>query len=33
MVAEARAYEPRSLRRVVLAVYGAEAESAFRNAL
>ena len=33
MVAEARAYEPRSLRRVVFAVYGADAEAAFRNAL
>jgi len=33
MVGAARAYEPRSLRRVVFAVYGAEAESAFRNAL
>jgi O-acetyl-ADP-ribose deacetylase len=33
MVAEARAYEPRSLRRVVFAVYGADAETAFRNAL
>ena len=33
MVAEARAYEPRSLRRVVFAVYGAEAEEAFRAAL
>ena len=33
MVAEARAYEPRSLRRAVFAVYGTEAEAAFRNAL
>jgi O-acetyl-ADP-ribose deacetylase (regulator of RNase III) len=33
MVAEARAYQPRSLRRVVFAVYGREAEDAFRNAL
>ena len=33
MVAEARAYEPQSLRRVVFAVYGTEAEAAFRNAL
>ena len=33
MVAEARAYEPRSLRRVVFAVYGADAEAAFRSAL
>jgi O-acetyl-ADP-ribose deacetylase len=33
MVAEARAYEPRSLHRVVFGVYGAEAEAAFRNAL
>src|SRR5262245_32417241 len=33
MVAAARAHEPRSLRRVVFAVYGAEAESGFRNAL
>ena len=33
MVAEARAYEPQSLHRVVFAVYGTEAEAAFRNAL
>lgn len=33
MVAEARAYEARSLRRVVFAVYGADAEAAFRSAL
>ena len=33
MVAEARAYEPRSLRRVVFAVYGADAGAAFRSAL
>jgi O-acetyl-ADP-ribose deacetylase (regulator of RNase III) len=33
MVAKARAYEPRSLRRVVFAVYGADAEAAFRSAL
>ena len=33
MVAAVRAYEPRTLRRVVFAVYGAEAEAAFRNAL
>jgi O-acetyl-ADP-ribose deacetylase (regulator of RNase III) len=33
MVAEARAHEPRTLRRVVFAVYGAEAEAAFRTAL
>jgi O-acetyl-ADP-ribose deacetylase (regulator of RNase III) len=33
MVAEARAYEPRSLRRVVFAVFGAEAERAFASAL
>jgi O-acetyl-ADP-ribose deacetylase (regulator of RNase III) len=33
MVAEARAHEPRTLERVVLAVFGAEAESTFRAAL
>jgi O-acetyl-ADP-ribose deacetylase (regulator of RNase III) len=33
MVAATRAYEPRTLRRVVFAVYGAEAETAFRTAL
>jgi O-acetyl-ADP-ribose deacetylase (regulator of RNase III) len=33
MVAAARAYEPRSLRRVVFAVYGEDAEAAFRSAL
>ena len=33
MVAAVRAYEPRSLRRVVFAVYGPEAEAAFRNVL
>jgi O-acetyl-ADP-ribose deacetylase len=33
MVAEARAYEPRSLARVVFAVFGSEAERAFREAL
>jgi O-acetyl-ADP-ribose deacetylase (regulator of RNase III) len=33
MVAEARAYEPRTLRRVVFAVYGADAAAAFRAAL
>ena len=33
MVAAVRAYEPRTLRRVVFAVYGAEAETAFRNVL
>jgi O-acetyl-ADP-ribose deacetylase (regulator of RNase III) len=33
MVAEARAYEPRSLRRVVFAVFGAEAERAFSAVL
>ena len=33
MVAAVRAYEPRTLHRVVFAVYGAEAETAFRNAL
>jgi O-acetyl-ADP-ribose deacetylase (regulator of RNase III) len=33
MVAEARRYDPRSLQRVVFAVYGAEAEAAFRSAL
>jgi O-acetyl-ADP-ribose deacetylase (regulator of RNase III) len=33
MVGVARAYEPRALERVVFAVYGAEAERAFRAAL
>jgi O-acetyl-ADP-ribose deacetylase len=33
MVAEARAFEGRALRRVVFAVYGADAEAAFRSAL
>lgn len=33
MVGEARAYEPTSLERVVFAVYGPEAEDAFRAAL
>lgn len=33
MVAEARAFAPASLERVVFAVYGAEAEAAFRLAL
>ena len=33
MVREARAYEPSSLRRVVFAVYGRQAESAFAHAL
>jgi O-acetyl-ADP-ribose deacetylase (regulator of RNase III) len=33
MVAEARAHEPRNLRRVVFAVYGADAGAAFRTAL
>lgn len=33
MVREARTFEPRSLERVVFAVYGAEAEQAFRTAL
>ena len=33
MVAEARRFEPRSLRRVVFAVFGAEAGDAFRRAL
>jgi O-acetyl-ADP-ribose deacetylase len=33
MVAEARAFEPRSLERVVFAVFGREAEDAFRGAL
>jgi O-acetyl-ADP-ribose deacetylase len=33
MVAEARAYEPRELRRVVFAVYGLDAEAVFSNAL
>jgi O-acetyl-ADP-ribose deacetylase len=33
MVAAVQAHEPRTLQRVVFAVYGAEAETAFRNAL
>ena len=33
MVAAVRDYEPRTLQRVVFAVYGAEAETAFRNVL
>ena len=33
MVAEARAYEPSSLERLVFAVYGEEAETAFRGAV
>jgi O-acetyl-ADP-ribose deacetylase len=33
MVAEARAYEPSSLERLVFAVYGEEAETAFRRQL
>ena len=33
MVAEAQAFEPRSLERVVFAVFGREAERAFRGAL
>ena len=33
MVREVRAYEPRSLERVVFAVFGDEAEQAFRRAL
>jgi O-acetyl-ADP-ribose deacetylase (regulator of RNase III) len=33
MVGEAREYEPRTLRRVVFAVYGADAEAAFNSAL
>ncbi len=33
MVAEAHAFEPRSLERVVFAVFGGEAERAFRGAL
>lgn len=33
MVAEAQAFEPRSLERVVFAVFGREAERAFRDAL
>ena len=33
MVAEARAYEPSSLERLVFAVYGEEAETAFRAAV
>ena len=33
MVGEARAFEGRALRRVVFAVYGADAEATFRSAL
>jgi hypothetical protein len=33
MVGEVRSFEPRSVKRVVFAVYGAEAEDAFRRAL
>ena len=33
MVSEVRAYEPSNLERVVFAVYGADAEEAFRAAL
>jgi O-acetyl-ADP-ribose deacetylase (regulator of RNase III) len=33
MVAAARGYEPRSLTRVLFAVFGADAEQAFKNAL
>jgi O-acetyl-ADP-ribose deacetylase (regulator of RNase III) len=33
MVAEAQEFDPNSLRRVIFAVYGAEAETAFSNAL
>ena len=33
MVSEARGFEPRALERVVFAVYGADAEEAFRTAL
>ena len=33
MIAEARAFEPTSLRRVVFAVYGQRAEATFRRAL
>jgi O-acetyl-ADP-ribose deacetylase (regulator of RNase III) len=33
MVAEAKGHEPRSLRRVLFAVYGAEAQAAFTSAL
>jgi O-acetyl-ADP-ribose deacetylase (regulator of RNase III) len=33
MVAEARAFESRSLERVVFAVFGAEAERTFRTAV
>lgn len=33
MVAEVRAYEPRSLERLVFAVYGEEAQAAFEQAL
>jgi hypothetical protein len=32
-VREARAYEPRNLERVVFAVFGDQAEEAFRRAL
>ncbi|MGE5273863.1 MAG: macro domain-containing protein [Verrucomicrobiota bacterium] len=32
MVGEVQAYQPRSLRRVVFAVYGVEAETSFRSA-
>jgi O-acetyl-ADP-ribose deacetylase (regulator of RNase III) len=33
MVAEVKEFDPSSLRRVIFAVYGAEAETTFRNAL
>ncbi|MEX0817528.1 MAG: macro domain-containing protein, partial [Gaiellales bacterium] len=33
MVAEARSFEPKSLERVVFAVFGEEAEAAFRREL
>ena len=33
MVAEAKEYDPRSLRRVIFAVYGREAEAAFKSEL
>jgi O-acetyl-ADP-ribose deacetylase (regulator of RNase III) len=33
MMREARAFQPRSLERVIFAVFGAEAEKAFRSAL
>jgi O-acetyl-ADP-ribose deacetylase len=33
MVAEARSFEPRSLRRIVFAIFGTEAEQAFTDAV